>query len=120
MIGNGDIFSAEDALAMLDRTGCDMVMIARGALGNPWIFREAAALWQGDEKPEPPTLADKKAMMLRHFEDILAFKGEYAAVREMRKHVGWYLKGVHGSAAFRGAVNQITTADGLRAAVNRI
>lgn len=120
VLGSGDIFSAEDALAMLRETDCDFVMVARGALGNPWIFREMTALWRGEEKPAPPTLTEKKQMMCAHFEDVLAFKGEYAAVREMRKHVGWYLKGVPGSAALRGEINKITTAENLRAAINGI
>lgn len=108
VIGNGDVFTGEDANRMLRETGCDMVMIARGALGNPWIFRDALALWKGEEKPQPPSLAEKVAMMQTHLERLLAEKGEYAAVREMRKHVGWYLKGVHGSAAVRRRVNSIT------------
>ncbi len=120
VIGSGDIFSGEDAIAMLRETGCDFVMVARGALGNPWIFREMTALWNGDEKPAPPTLEEKKQMMLAHFEDVLAFKGEYAAVREMRKHVGWYLKGVPHSAALRGEINKITTAETLQAAIKAL
>lgn len=91
-----------------------MVMIARGSLGNPWIFRDALAIWKGEEKPQPPTLAEKVQMMQTHLERLLAEKGEYAAVREMRKHVGWYLKGVHGSAAVRRRVNSITDIRELR------
>ncbi|MBQ4649157.1 MAG: tRNA dihydrouridine synthase DusB [Firmicutes bacterium] len=118
--GNGDVIDAESAKAMADQTGCDFIMIGRGALGNPWIFRDLNAAWRGEEIPAPPTKEDKKAMMLRHFEDTLELKGEYAAVREMRKHVGWYLKGVHGAAAFRGKVNQITDAGELRKAIGEI
>ena len=118
--GNGDVVDAATAQQMADETGCDFIMIGRGALGNPWIFRDLKAAWLGEETPAPPTREDKKAMMLRHFEDTLALKGEYAAVREMRKHVGWYLKGVHGAAAFRGKVNQITDPDELRKAIGDI
>ena len=114
VIGNGDVFSAEDALAMLRKTGCDFVMIARGALGNPWIFREANALWHGEEKPAPPTLDEKIAMILRHLGDLIAQKGEYAGVREMRKFVGWYLKGVHGSAAVRREINELKSAEEIK------
>ena len=114
VIGNGDVFTGEDANRMLRETGCDMVMIARGSLGNPWIFRDALAIWKGEEKPQPPTLLKKVQMMQTHLERLLAEKGEYAAVREMRKHVGWYLKGVHGSAAVRRRVNSITDARELR------
>ena len=114
VIGNGDVFTGEDANRMLEETGCDMVMIARGALGNPWIFRDALALWKGEEKPAPPTLEVKAAMMQVHLKRLLEEKGEYAAVREMRKHVGWYLKGVHGSAAVRRRVNTITNVQELQ------
>ncbi len=120
VIGNGDVVDAESALRMMDETGCDFVMVGRGALGNPWIFRELEAAWKGEPAPEKPTTEDKKQMMLRHFRDLMEMKGEYAAVREMRKHVGWYLKGVHGAASFRGAVNQITKADLLEEAILNI
>lgn len=120
VIGNGDVVDAESALRMMDETGCDFVMVGRGALGNPWIFRELEAAWRGEPAPENPTTEDKKQMMLRHFRDLMEMKGEYAAVREMRKHVGWYLKGVHGAASFRGAVNQITKADLLEEAILNI
>lgn len=118
--GNGDVVDAATAQQMAEETGCDFIMIGRGALGNPWIFRDLNAAWNGEEVPLPPTKEDKKDMMLRHFEDTLELKGEYAAVREMRKHVGWYLKGVHGAAAFRGKVNQITDAQELRKAIGEI
>lgn len=113
VIGNGDVFCGEDALRLMEETGCDFVMIARGSLGNPWIFQEAKALWEGRPVPAPPTAAEKARMMKLHFERLLELKGEYAAVREMRKHVGWYMKGVHGSAQLRREVNSVTEADKL-------
>jgi tRNA-dihydrouridine synthase B len=115
VIGNGDIFHGEDALAMLEQTGCDYVMIARGALGNPWIFREAVALYEGRPKPEPPTTAEKIAMLTRHLDLTVAEKGERVAVMELRKHVGWYLKGEHGATAVRRIANQTNTAADFRA-----
>jgi tRNA-dihydrouridine synthase B len=114
VIGNGDIFHGEDALAMLDQTGCEYVMIARGALGNPWIFREAVALYEGRSKPEPPTTEEKIAMLIKHLDLAVAEKGERVAVMELRKHVGWYLKGEHGATAVRRQVNQITAAAEFR------
>lgn len=120
VVGNGDVVDAESAMAMMEQTGCDFVMIGRGALGNPWIFREVIAAWKGEELPDPPTKEDKMMMMVRHLQDLADLKGEYAAVREMRKHVGWYLKGVHGAAAFRGKVNQITDINELKDAIMSI
>ena len=120
VIGNGDVFSGEDANRMLAETGCDLVMIARGALGNPWIFRDALAIWRGEEVPPAPTLEEKVRMMRIHLERMLAYKGEYAAVREMRKHAGWYLKGVHGAAAIRRNINTITSAEELKRTIEEI
>ena len=118
--GNGDVVDAKSAMDMMDQTGCDFVMIGRGALGNPWIFKEVIAAWKGEELPAPPTKEEKMDMMIRHLRDLAELKGEYAAVREMRKHVGWYLKGVHGAAAFRGKVNQITDLNELVEAIKSI
>ena len=209
VIGNGDVSDVTAAYRMMQETGCDFVMIGRGALGNPWIFESLARAWaagvfdalrteaQGTEanrqsvagacpatqgvdlnwrgaadaqataqaadlnrqgaadaraavqaadlvQPDGPQDAactqpahpaadarlqayncapskeQKIAMMLRHFDDVYALKGEYTAVREMRKHVGWYLKGVPGAAAFRGRINQINDAAALRAAIRSI
>ncbi|MDO4396271.1 MAG: tRNA dihydrouridine synthase DusB [Clostridia bacterium] len=120
VIGNGDVVDGASAIRMLDETGCDFVMVGRGALGNPWIFRELVASWRGEELPAPPTVNEKKAMMIEHFQMMKELKGEYAAVREMRKHVGWYIKGMPGSAAFRGRVNQIDNAEELVAAIEGI
>lgn len=113
VIGNGDVTDVRSAMAMMRETGCDFVMVGRAALGNPWIFRQLAAAWKGEPAPAPPTVAEKKAMMIRHLRDLTELKGEYAAVREMRKHMGWYMKGAPGSAAFRGKVNQIDDAQTL-------
>ncbi|MDF2656271.1 MAG: dusB [Bacillota bacterium] len=114
VIGNGDVFSGQDAIRLMEDTKCDFVMIARGALGNPWIFREALALWQGRPLPEAPDLDEKLNLIIRHFDLLLEEKGEYAAVREMRKHAGWYLKGIPGSAAIRRQLNTIVEADLLK------
>jgi tRNA-dihydrouridine synthase B len=107
VIGNGDVFSGEDALRLMEETQCDFVMIARGALGNPWIFREALALWKGMQPPPGPTIEEKVSTMIKHLKMLVADKGEHVAVREMRKHVGWYIKGMKGSAEIRRKVNTI-------------
>ncbi len=114
VIGNGGIFSAEDSMRMLEQTGVDAVMIARGAMGNPWIFRDCLALWEGRSKPAPPDPAERGRMMIRQFELLLDLKGEYAAVREMRKHIGWYVKGLRGSAEFKRQANSLTSAVELK------
>lgn len=120
VIGNGDVIDGESAMRMFNETGCDFIMVGRAALGNPWIFRELLAFWKGEEIPAKPTLNEKKDMMIRHLNDMCELKGEYCAVREMRKHVGWYLKGFHGSAAFRGRINEINDLTQLREAIKKI
>ena len=120
VIGNGDVFSGHDAIRMMEETGCDFVMIARGALGNPWIFREALALWKGQTVPPPPTIFEKVELIIKHFDLLLEEKGEYAAVREMRKHAGWYLKGIPGSAAIRRDLNSIVSAEILKETISSL
>lgn len=114
VIGNGDVFKYDDAFRMMDETGCDFVMIARGALGNPWIFRELTAYYNGEDVPFRPTAAEKIEMLLRHLDELIELKGEVSAVKELRKHVGWYTKGMHGSARLRGIINELNTAEEVR------
>ena len=114
VIGSGDVFSAEDACRMLSETGCDMVMIARGALGNPWIFAEAAAMYEGRPKAEPPSHEEKGALIAKHLALVVGEKGEKRAVLEMRKHLGWYFKGMPGAAEMRRRVNAVTTEREIR------
>lgn len=120
VIGNGDVNSGEDAVAMLRETGCDGVMIARGALGNPWIFRDAAALWRGEDKPPAPTVEDRVKMLLRHLDMVAADKGEGIAVREIRKHVGWYIKGIRGASYIKREVTSITDIELMRSSIRQI
>ena len=120
VMGSGDIFSGPDALAMMEETGCDFVMIARGALGNPWIFRETLALWHGDAPMSPPALEEKLSIVNEQLDALIEEKGEYAAVREMRKHIGWYLKGVYGSADIRRRVNSIAKAGEIKLLLNEL
>lgn len=114
VVGNGDVFSGEDALRMLRETGCDGVMIARGAQGNPWIFSEVAAALDG--RPYmPPTREERLAVALAHAEDIVREKGERIGVAESRKHMAWYLHGLRGAASARNDVMTANTLDDLRA-----
>lgn len=106
VLGSGDLFTADDAVAMLRETGCDGVMLARGALGNPWIFRETQALLAGRD-PAPPSPTERLTMALRHLELFVELAGERVALREMRKHISWYARGVAGAARFRDLVNRI-------------
>ncbi|MDY2959993.1 MAG: tRNA dihydrouridine synthase DusB [Hornefia sp.] len=114
VIGNGDVTDVESAKAIMEETRCDFVMIGRGALGNPWIFRDLQCFWEGKEIPKPPTLDERREMMMRQLQDLVRLKGEYVAVREMRKVCGWYVKGLPGSAEFRRTVNSITDIDELK------
>ncbi len=113
VIGNGDVFNVESGRKMMEETDCDFVMVARGALGNPWIFRDLARDWNGQEPMAPPTIAERKKVMLKQLKDLVELKGEYVAVREMRKICGWYVKGLPGSSNFRGQVNKMTEIDEL-------
>jgi len=112
VIGNGDVMSRGDGIRMMEETGCDLVMIGRGALGNPWIFDK-----DHEGRPSPEEL---KAVMLRHLTDTAELKGDHIAVLEMRKHVGWYLKGRPGAAAFRDQVNRIDDLEELKNAIDGI
>ncbi len=107
VIGNGDIFTAQDAIRRMEETGVDGVMIARGSMGNPWIFRQIKACMAGLAAPMP-TSEERLEMILRHYHMLLAWKEEYVAVREMRKHIAWYLHGLRGAAQMRTKINTLT------------
>jgi nifR3 family TIM-barrel protein len=106
VIGSGDLFSAPDIVAMLSQTGCDGVMVARGSLGYPWIFREALEILAGN-KTSSPTPKERLDTALRHLDLFVEMAGERVAVLEMRKHFCWYVRGISGSARFRNMVNII-------------
>ena len=112
VIGNGDVTSRKEGFRMMEETGCDLVMIGRGALGNPWIFD---ASHEG-----APSSEELREVMLRHLSDTAELKGEHIAVLEMRKHVGWYLKGRPGAASFRNEVNRIDDIGTLKNAISGI
>jgi len=115
VIGNGDIFFPEDAGRMLKETGCDGVMIARGALGNPWIFGRALHHLETGEVLPGPTVGEICGMMLRHVRMQCQLKGECLGMKEMRKHIAWYTAGLPHSAALRRCCNQIDTIAELEA-----
>lgn len=110
VIGNGDIFTAKDAVNMLRETGCDGIAVARGALGNPWLFEEIHAAVEG-QAFTTPTDAERITEAMRHFSLMLEDKGERVAVSESRAAIAYYTKGIVGSAAFRGQFNTAKTAD---------
>lgn len=107
VIGNGDVTSPERAEELVRRTGCDGVMIARGAQGNPWIFSEMISYEETGVVPPRPGKEELKEMMLRHARLQLKYKGEYSGIREMRKHVAWYTKGIPGAARLREKINAV-------------
>ena len=113
VIGNGDIFTPEDALKMREQTGCDAVMIGRGAQGNPFLFQQINELVQTGSVTYQPTRADKIETIIKQLEYSIEDKGEYIAVREMRKHAAWYLKGEKNSAQVRAAVNTAASKEAL-------
>ena len=113
VIGNGDIFTPQDGKRMLEETGCDGIMVGRGARGNPWLFGALKSYLEDGTLLPPPTLAERKAMILRHCRMLVEQKGECMGMREMRKHVGWYTAGCPGSAAFRREANLVEQVDRL-------
>ena len=107
VIGNGDVFEVEDAINMLNKTNCDAIMIGRGAQGNPWIFKRINHYMQTGEILPGPTLEEKIDTAMKHLKLAVQEHGEYVAVREMRKHIAWYLKGLRNSARVRDEINKI-------------
>ena len=107
VIGNGDVFKVEDAINMLNQTNCDAIMIGRGAQGNPWIFKRINHYMQTGEILPEPRLEEKIYTAKKHLKLAVEEHGEYVAVREMRKHIAWYLKGLRNSARVRDEINKI-------------
>ena len=120
VIGNGDIVDGKSAKLMLDMTGCDFLMVGRGALGNPWIFQCINAYLNKEADFTEPTLEEKMDVMLRHIGTLCEYKGVRIGMREARKHAAWYIKGIRGAGAFRQEIGQLSTMDELKALAERV
>ena len=118
VIGNGDIFTGEDAAKHIAESGVDGILIGRGVMGNPWIFREIRKRLAG-ESYAPPTIDERISTALRHYDMLLGWKTRRVAVNEMRKHVGWYVHGMRGAAQLRAVVNQLDDPDEVRETILR-
>ncbi len=105
VIGNGDIVTPQDAARMIEQTGCDAVMIGRGAQGNPWIFKRTLHYLKTGELLAEPSLDERIQTAMRHAKMLIAFKGDYIGIREMRKHLAWYTKGLKGASELRQKIN---------------
>ncbi len=114
VIGNGDVFTPEDAIRLVNETGCDGIMIARGARGNPWIFSQIKEYFHTGKIPKKPSPKEAVDMMLRHAEMSITYKGEYIGIREMRKHIAWYATGYPLAAKLRNQVNEIESMEQLQ------
>ena len=120
VIGNGDIKSPDDVMRMFDRTGCDGVMVGRGALGNPWFFKEANALYKGETPPGAPSILDRISYCRRHFDHMIAWHGEKIGTNLMRKHFGWYIRGFDGAALLRKELVCSSNKEAMVAILNSI
>ncbi|TRZ36406.1 tRNA dihydrouridine synthase DusB [Niallia circulans] len=120
LIGNGDVNTPQDAKRMLEETGCDAVMIGRAALGNPWMIYRTVNYLETGELVEEPTAREKIDVCILHLDRLIELKSEYVAIREMRKHAAWYLKGVPGNGKVRNAVNECETREQLVSVLNSL
>ena len=120
VIGNGDIIDAKSAAAMYEQTNCDYIMVGRGSLGNPWIFRHINAWFDRDTFIVPPSIDERLSVMYRHIKLACKYKGERVGIREARKHIAWYLKGFHGAAAFRGEAGRVNTLEDVEKLIYRV
>jgi tRNA-dihydrouridine synthase B len=114
VIGNGDVTDGKSAAKMLEETNCDLVMVGRGALGRPWVFKQINAYLEHERiLPEPPVI-ERMLIMLKHIEKLCEYKGERVGIREARKHAAWYTKGLRGAAEYRAKMSSIESMDDLK------
>ena len=107
VIGNGDIVDGPSAKRMLEQTGCDFLLVGRGALGSPWVFRQISAYLTDGTTPDAPDAKERMRVMCAHVRKICQYKGERVGIREARKHAAWYVKGIRGAAAYRRELSQL-------------
>lgn len=108
VIGNGDVFTVEDAKNMKEQTNCDGIMVGRGIQGNPWLLGEIAAFLKGESMIDHPTRSERLMTVLEHYDNLIKYKGDHIATLEMRKHAAWYLKGLPKAAHFKNEVNSVS------------
>jgi tRNA-dihydrouridine synthase len=120
VLGNGDIYDASDALAMMASTGCDGVVIGRGCLGRPWLFAELSSAFTGSPSPTPPTLGEVADIVRRHGQLLAAHFGEDKGMRDIRKHIAWYLHGFPAGSELRRALAMVKTLDELDSLLDRL
>ncbi|RDU24187.1 tRNA dihydrouridine synthase DusB [Anaerosacchariphilus polymeriproducens] len=118
VIGNGDVLTPMDAVRLKKETGCDGIMIARGVRGNPWLFKQILGYFETGELIEKPTCQEMKEMILRHADLLIRYKGDFIGIREMRKHVAWYISGFPHSAQLRNQVNKVENYEQLETLLN--
>ncbi len=120
VIGNGDVTDARSALSMIEKTGCDSVMVGRGALGKPWVFREINHFFETGETLPEPSIDERMNVLKKHISKLIEYKGEYIAMREARKHAAWYVKGIRGAAKYRAEIGKINTFSDLEELIDKI
>lgn len=120
VFGNGDILTVEDAVRMKEHTNCDGIMIARGAQGNPWIFDRVSHYMKTGNILPKPTIYEIAKVIKKHLAMLISIKGEHVAIREMRKHCGWYLKGLHNGAKIRHLINQTTSVEEIISLIDEL
>ncbi len=119
VIGNGDVFSVEDAARMKEMTNCDGIMIGRGIQGNPWLLKQVDRYLKNGIIIDDPNYSERLAVSLEHFENLVAFKGLHIAILEMRKHAAWYFKGIPKSSVHKNDINKATTVEQVKAILHR-
>ncbi len=120
VIGNGDVTDAVTAKEMIEKTGCDGVMVGRGALGKPWVFREINHYFKTGEILPQPSIDERMDVLKKHISKLIEYKGEFIAMREARKHAAWYVKGIRGAAKYRAEIGKINTFSDLEELIDKI